>query len=445
MFDGLTQRFQEIFRKLRGKGWITEEHIREALRDVRIALLEADVNLNVVKDFLERVRERALGQEVLRALTPDQQVIKIVKEELTRIMGESRSEITFSQNPPTILMLVGLQGSGKTTVAAKLARKLKADGKNPILVAADVYRPAAKKQLQVLGNRIQVPVYEDGGSDPVEIAVGSVEYARENGYNVVILDTAGRLHIDEEMMEELLRMKKAINPTEVLLVADAMTGQDAVNIAISFERKVGIDGVILTKLDGDARGGAALSIKAVTGKPIKFVGVGEKLDALEPFHPDRMASRILGMGDILTLIEKAEAAMDRERAEELERKLREERFTLEDFRDQLRQLREMGPLDQLLSMIPGLKAMGSIQVDERRLKRIEAIIDSMTPDERENPYIIDGSRRRRIAMGSGTSIQDVNMLLNQFEMMKKMMKQMGVMGARRKRMQRKKEKRKKRR
>jgi signal recognition particle subunit SRP54 len=445
MFDGLTQRFQEIFRKLRGKGWITEDHIREALRDVRIALLEADVNLNVVKDFLERVRERALGQEVLRALTPDQQVIKIVKEELTRIMGGSRSEITFSQNPPTILMLVGLQGSGKTTVAAKLARKLKADGKNPILVAADVYRPAAKKQLQVLGNRIQVPVYEDSGSDPVEIAVGSVEYARGNGYNVVILDTAGRLHIDEEMMEELIRMKKAINPTEVLLVADAMTGQDAVNIAIAFERKVGIDGVILTKLDGDARGGAALSIKAVTGKPIKFVGVGEKLDALEPFHPDRMASRILGMGDILTLIEKAEAAMDKERAEELERKLREERFTLEDFRDQLRQLREMGPLDQLLSMIPGLKAMGSIQVDERRLKRIEAIIDSMTPEERENPYIIDGSRRRRIAMGSGTSIQDVNMLLNQFEAMKKVMKQMGVMGAGRKRMQRKKEKRKRRR
>jgi signal recognition particle subunit SRP54 len=342
-------------------------------------------------------------------------------------------------------MLVGLQGSGKTTVAAKLARKLKADGKNPILVAADVYRPAAKKQLQVLGNRIQVPVYEDSGSDPVEIAVGSVEYARGNGYNVVILDTAGRLHIDEEMMEELIRMKKAINPTEVLLVADAMTGQDAVNIAIAFERKVGIDGVILTKLDGDARGGAALSIKAVTGKPIKFVGVGEKLDALEPFHPDRMASRILGMGDILTLIEKAEAAMDKERAEELERKLREERFTLEDFRDQLRQLREMGPLDQLLSMIPGLKAMGSIQVDERRLKRIEAIIDSMTPEERENPYIIDGSRRRRIAMGSGTSIQDVNMLLNQFEAMKKVMKQMGVMGAGRKRMQRKKEKRKRRR
>ncbi len=431
IFQNLAERLQDTFKKLRGKGKLTEKDVGVALKEVKMALLEADVNYKVVKNFIKRIEERAVGHEVMESLTPGQQVIKIVNEELTSLMGGNKSEIIFSKEPPTIVMLVGLQGSGKTTSAAKLARLLKAQGKNPLLVAGDIYRPAAIKQLQVLGERLEIPVFTMGDQkDPADIARAGISYACTLGSNVVIIDTAGRLHIDEEMMEEIKNINKAVNPQEVLLVVDAMTGQDAVNVAESFEQTPGIDGVILTKLDGDARGGAALSIKAVTGKPIKYVGLGEKLEALEVFHPDRMASRILGMGDVLGLIEKAEANMDAKKALELEEKLRKNEFTLEDFLDQMEQVRSMGPLDQVLGMIPGFAGasqLKNLQVDEKQLDHIAAIINSMTPDERRKPEIINGSRRKRIARGSGTSIQEINRLLKQFKQTRKMMKQFSGM------------------
>lgn len=425
MFEGLTGRLQEAFRKLRGKGKLTEADIDAALREVRLALLEADVNYKVVKKFIEDVRTRSIGQEVMQSLTPAQQVIKIVNEEMISLMGSTSSKINISADGITVIVLAGLQGSGKTTLAGKLARRFSKEGWNPLLVAADVYRPAAITQLEVLGKSINIPVFSMGtDNSPVKICQASISHAEKQGYNPVIIDTAGRLHIDEQLMEEMREIKRQIKPTEILFVADAMTGQDAVNVAKEFNDNLDIDGVILTKLDGDARGGAALSIKAVTGKPIKLVGVGEKLDALEDFYPDRMASRILGMGDVLTLIEKAEAAIDEEKAKELEKKLAERRgITLDDFLDQLQQLKKMGSLEQLVEMIPGFGGMKNLQVDESRLKKIEAIIRSMTVQERNYPKIINGSRRMRIAKGSGTSVQEVNSVLKQFEQMNRMIKQ----------------------
>lgn len=432
VFEGLAEKLQAVFKKLKSKGTLTEEDVNVALREVRMALLAADVNLQVVKEFIGKVRERAVGQEVLASLTPSQQVIKIVYEELTNLMGGTQSKLNMASRPPTVIMLVGLQGAGKTTTAAKLGRLLARQGRRPLLVAADVYRAAAIRQLQILGEQLKIPVFTLGEQvNPVDIARGGVEKARQEGHDVVIIDTAGRLHINEEMMAELRRMKEAVQPHEILLVVDAMTGQDAVNVARAFKEQLGIDGVIMTKLDGDTRGGAALSVKAVTGCPIKFAGMGEKLDALEPFHPDRMASRILGMGDVLTLIEKAQAALDAEQAEKLQKKILNEEFTLEDFLEQMQQLRNMGPLEQILSMIPGLggKQLKELQkqIDEKKWIRMQAIIQSMTPEERRNPSIINGSRRRRIARGSGTSIQDVNMLLKEFEQARKMMKQLAEM------------------
>ncbi|MGQ9630886.1 MAG: signal recognition particle protein [bacterium] len=427
MFESLSEKFELLFKKLRGMGKITERNIQEAMREVRIALLEADVNFRVVKDFVRSVTEKAVGQEVLASITPGQKVIKIVHDELVRLMGETQSGISYSTNPPTVIMLVGLQGSGKTTVAGKLARFARREGRKPVLVAADVYRPAADYQLEVLGGQLDVPVFSERGATPVEICRRSVEEARSKGWDVVIIDTAGRLHIDAEMMKELKEIKSAIHPHEILLVADAMTGQDAVNTASQFNADLGLDGVILTKLDGDARGGAALSIRAVVDRPIKFVGVGEKLDALEPFYPDRMASRILGMGDILSLVERAEEAYDEKRAQELERKMRRAEFDLEDFLEQLRNIKRMGPLDRLLDMIPGAGGMKDIQVNERDLVKSEAIICSMTREERRHPQIIDGSRRRRIAQGSGTTVKDVNRLLNQYRQMQKMIKSVSRM------------------
>lgn len=425
MFEGLTGRLQEAFRKLRGKGKLTEADIDTALREVRLALLEADVNYKVVKKFIEDVKARSIGQEVMQSLTPAQQVIKIVNEEMIALMGSTSSKINMASEGITVIVLAGLQGSGKTTLAGKLARRFSKEGRNPLLVAADVYRPAAITQLEVLGKNINIPVFSMGtDNSPVKICQAAISYAEKQGYNPVIIDTAGRLHIDEQLMEEMREIKRQIKPTEILFVADAMTGQDAVNVAKEFNDNLGIDGVILTKLDGDARGGAALSIKAVTGKPIKLVGVGEKLDALEDFYPDRMASRILGMGDVLTLIEKAEAAIDEEKAKELEKKLAERRgITLDDFLDQLQQLKKMGSLEQLVEMIPGFSGMKNLQIDESRLKKIEAIIRSMTIQERNNPKIINGSRRIRIAKGSGTSVQEVNSVLKQFEQMNRMIKQ----------------------
>jgi len=428
VFENLAVKLQDIFKKLRGKGKLTEKDVKEGLREIRLALLEADVNYKVVKDFIQRIMERAVGSEVLESLTPGQQIVKIVYDELTALMGTTNSKIAISPKPPTIVMLVGLQGSGKTTTAAKLANYFKKNGKHPLLVAADIYRPAAIKQLNVLGEKIGVQVFSMGDKiNPVDIAKASIEYGTKNGFDMIILDTAGRLHINEELMEELKDIKVAIKPNEILLVVDAMTGQDAVNVAEHFNSILGIDGIIMTKLDGDTRGGAALSVKAVTGKPIKFVGVGEKIDALEPFYPDRMASRILGMGDVLTLIERAQATYDEKRAKELEKKIREQQFTLEDFFEQLQQIKRMGPLNQILSMIPGLtpKQLEGINVDDKNLIKIEAIINSMTKEERQNPSIINGSRRKRIAKGSGTTIQDVNNLLKSFEQMKKLMKQFG--------------------
>ncbi len=425
MFEGLTGRLQEAFRKLRGKGKLTEADIDAALREVRLALLEADVNYKVVKKFIDDVKVRSIGQEVMQSLTPAQQVIKIVNEEMIALMGSTSSKINISSDGINVIVLAGLQGSGKTTLAGKLARRFSKEGWNPLLVAADVYRPAAITQLEVLGKSINIPVFSMGtDNSPVKICQAAISHAEKQGYNPVIIDTAGRLHIDNQLMEEMREIKRQIKPTEILFVADAMTGQDAVNVAKEFNDNLDIDGVILTKLDGDARGGAALSIKAVTGKPIKLVGVGEKLDALEDFYPDRMASRILGMGDVLTLIEKAEAAIDEEKAKELEKKLAERRgITLDDFLDQLQQIKKMGSFEQLIEMIPGFGSMKNLQVDESRLKRIEAIIRSMTIQERNNPKIINGSRRMRIAKGSGTSVQEVNSVLKQFEQMNRMIKQ----------------------
>ncbi|HHW41441.1 MAG TPA: signal recognition particle protein [Syntrophomonadaceae bacterium] len=429
LFEGLAERLQNTFKKLRGKGKLTESDINEALREVRLALLEADVNLAVVKQFTQRIKERCLGVEVLESLTPAQQVIKIVNDELTSLMGGDVSKINFNPAGPSIFLLVGLQGSGKTTTAGKLALLFRKQGRRPLLVGADVYRPAAIKQLEVLAKQINIPFFSLGEqADPVRIAEESLGYAKAQGCDLIIIDTAGRLHIDEELMEELKRLKNVLKPQEILLVVDAMTGQDAVNVAKSFHEELELSGIILTKLDGDTRGGAALSVKAVTGCPIKFIGTGEKLDALEPFHPDRMASRILGMGDVLSLIEKAQAAFDQEKARELERKLRKQEFTLEDFVEQIKQVRSMGPLEQVLSMIPGLggaKQLKKLQeeFDEKEFVYLEAIINSMTPEERRNPSIINGSRRRRIARGSGTSVQDVNRMLKQFEQTRKIMKQ----------------------
>lgn len=429
IFENLSQRLQDALRKLRSKGKLTEKDVDEVLREVRIALLEADVNFKVVRQFIQSVKEKAIGQEVLGSLTPGQQVIKLVHRELTDLMGGTQSKIILAPKPPTVVMLVGLQGAGKTTVCAKLARILKAQGHSPLMVAADVYRPAAVDQLRVLGEAIDIPVFTMGvDQSPVAIAKAAVAHASSRGRDVVLIDTAGRLHIDDELMAELERIKDAVNPHEILLVADAMTGQDAVNVAKAFSERLGVTGVILTKLDGDARGGAALSIRSVTGCPIKFAGVGEKLDALEPFHPERMASRILGMGDVLTLIEKAEAVMDRETVRKMEEKLRRAEFTFEDFMDQLSQMRKIGPIDQILSMIPGLgskKMLQGLTVDEKQLTRIEAIVNSMTKEERLHPEIINGSRRRRIANGSGTTVQEVNALLKQFFQMRKLLKQFG--------------------
>ena len=432
MFSGLGDKLQATLKKLRGKGKLTEKDISEAMREVRMALLEADVNLKVVRDFVNAVKERAIGADVLESLTPGQQIVKIVHEELMNLLGGSTSRIAIANKPPTVVMLVGLQGAGKTTHAGKLALSLRKTGRHPLLVACDVYRPAAIEQLQVLGRQLDIPVFSiPGNLNPVQIAKQGKEEAMRQGRDLIIIDTAGRLHVDEKLMQELKDIRTAVMPHEILLVVDAMTGQDAVNVAESFNSTLGIDGVIVTKLDGDTRGGAALSIKAVTGKPIKFVGMGEKLDTLEIFHPDRMASRILGMGDVLSLIEKAEQAYDKKKAEELEKKIRTQSFTLEDFLDQLQQVRNMGPLDQVLGMIPGFsssKQLKDFQPDEKDLKHIEAIIYSMTPGERRKPEVINGSRRQRIAAGSGSSVQDVNRLLKQFDQARKMMKGLSDMG-----------------
>ncbi|MFW6380937.1 MAG: signal recognition particle protein [Bacillota bacterium] len=434
IFEGLAEKLQDTFKKLRGKGKLNEKDVKKALREVKMALLEADVNYKVVKEFVKNVEERAVGHDVMESLTPGQQVIKIVNEELTNLMGGDKSEITMSSQPPTMIMLVGLQGSGKTTTAGKLARSFDKDGHQPLLVAADIYRPAAIRQLQVLGERLEIPVFTMGNKkDPVDITRAALNHAESEGRDIVILDTAGRLHVDQEMMEELKAIKSSTDPEEILLVVDAMTGQDAVNVAGNFDEALGIDGVVLTKLDGDARGGAALSIKSVTGKPIKFAGTGEKMADLEPFYPDRMASRILGKGDVLSLIEKAEESMDMQKAKELEEKLQQDEFTLEDFLDQMDQVRNMGPLDQVMGMLPGMsgaKQLKNMQIDEKQLDHIEAIISSMTPEERRDPDVLNGSRRRRIARGSGTSIQEVNRLLKQFRETKKMIKQLNKSGGR---------------
>ncbi|RKO60982.1 signal recognition particle protein [Caldibacillus debilis] len=431
-FEGLAERLQSTLQKIRGKGKVTEADVKAMMREVRLALLYADVNLKVVKDFIQRVSERAVGQEVMKSLTPGQQVIKVVKEELTALMGGEAEKLAVSDKPPTVIMMVGLQGAGKTTTSGKLANLLrKKYNRTPLLVAADIYRPAAVSQLQTLGKQLGVPVYSsEENADPVEIAKQALKKAAEEHYDTVIIDTAGRLHVDERLMDELKNMKEAVDPDEILLVVDAMTGQDAVNVAERFSGQLGITGVVLTKLDGDTRGGAALSIRAVTNKPIKFVGMGEKLDALEPFHPERMASRILGMGDVLTLIEKAQAAVDEEKAKELEKKMRTMSFTLNDFLEQLNQVRKMGPLQELLKMLPGagrIKGLDNLEISEKQLKHVEAIIQSMTPEERENPEIINSSRRKRIAKGSGRPVQEVNRLLKQFDEMKKMMKQLSNM------------------
>ncbi|MCL0062700.1 signal recognition particle protein [Peptococcaceae bacterium] len=434
MFKSLAEKLQETFKKLKGKGRLTESDVNEAMREVKVALLEADVNFKVVKEFIKKVKEKAIGQDVLESLAPGQQVIKIVREELIELLGGTQSKVNFSQKPPTVIMLVGLQGAGKTTTCGKLANLLKKQGRKPLLVAADVYRPAAIKQLEVLGKQLDIPVFSMGQENPANIAESAVKKAVEAGNDLVIIDTAGRLHINEELMNELKNIKAAVSPHEILLVVDAMTGQDAVNVAESFNEKLGIDGIIMTKLDGDTRGGAALSVRKVTGTPIKFAGVGEKLDALEPFYPNRMADRILGMGDVLTLIDKAQATIDAEQAKKLQKKLKEADFTLEDFLEQLQQIKKMGPLDQILGMIPGINKIKGFteQIDEKELIHTEAIIRSMTPHERRHPEIINGSRRKRIARGSGTKIQDVNRLLKQFEQTRKMFKQIGMMSQKKK-------------
>ena len=426
-FEGLSEKLNAAFKRLRGKGRITEADVREAMREVRLALLEADVSYKVVKDFVASVTERAVGADVLESLTPAQQIIKIVSEELTALMGGANAKLTMAPHPPTVVMMVGLQGAGKTTNGAKLAGLMKrSQGKRPLLAACDVYRPAAITQLQVVGKQLDIPVFEMGQANPVEIARSAISYAKSNGFDMVFLDTAGRLHIDEKLMDELKSIKETVHPNEILLVVDAMTGQDAVSAATAFDEALGIDGVLLTKLDGDARGGAALSIRAATGKPIKFVGTGEKLDMIELFHPDRMASRILGMGDMLSLIEKAEQRYDEKKAAELEEKLKKNRFSLTDYLDQMQQLRGMGDLSQLAGMMPGQmgKQMANAQIDEKILVRQEAIILSMTPQERENLGILGASRKKRIAAGCGLEVVDVNRLLKQYEMMLQLTRQL---------------------
>ncbi|HEX5564934.1 MAG TPA: signal recognition particle protein [Sporosarcina sp.] len=428
-FEGLAQRLQGTLQKIKGKGKINEADVKEMMREVRFALIEADVNLKVVKEFVKTVSERAVGQDVMKSLTPGQQVVKIVKDELTELMGGEQNPIQFARKAPTVIMMVGLQGAGKTTTTGKLATVLrKRHNKKPLLVAADVYRPAAIQQLETLGKQLTMPVFSLGTDvSPVEIARQALAEAEKEHHDVVIIDTAGRLHVDENLMQELKDIRELSKPDEVFLVVDAMTGQDAVNVAKSFDEAIGITGVVLTKLDGDTRGGAALSIRSVTQKPIKFVGMGEKMDALEPFHPERMASRILGMGDVMSLIEKAQESVDEEKAKELEQKFRTQTFTLDDFLDQLQQVKKMGPLDEILKMMPGMnkiKGLENAQVDESQMGRVEAVIRSMTTAERTTPEIINASRRKRIAKGSGTSIQEVNRLLKQFEDMKKMVKQM---------------------
>ncbi len=426
-FEGLSEKLARAFKNLRQHGHLTEADVKTAMREIKLALLEADVNFKVVKEFIGKVSERCVGSDVLESLTPAQQVVKIVNEELTALMGSETATIKMASNPPTIVMMVGLQGTGKTTQSGKIAGHFKKKGRRPLLVACDVYRPAAITQLEIVGQGVEVPVFKiDGEKNPVKIAKEAIAHAKKYGNDLVILDTAGRLHIDDALMDELSNIKSAVNPQEILLVVDAMTGQDAVNVAESFNNLLDIDGVVLTKLDGDTRGGAALSVKYITGKPIKFAGVGEKLTDIEPFHPDRMASRILGMGDVLSLIDKAQEAYDEKEALALEEKLRKNKFTLQDFLDQMRQIKKMGPLENLLGMMPGVNAaqMKDVKIDERQLARTEAIILSMTPEERENPLLMNASRRRRIAAGSGTSVEMVNRLLKQFDQMQKMVKQL---------------------
>lgn len=425
-FDQLSSKLQDVFKQLKGKGKLTEKDLKLALREVKLALLEADVNFKVVKNFIKTIEERAIGQEVMESLTPGQQVIKIVNEELVNLMGSTQSKITFASRGITAIMMVGLQGAGKTTTSAKLAALIKSQGKRPLLVACDVYRPAAIEQLTKVGKQVNVPVFSLGTDiNPVEIAKAGMAYAKENNLDVVLIDTAGRLHIDEVLMDELKHIKTEVKPQEILLVVDAMTGQDAVNVAESFDGALGLDGVVMTKLDGDSRGGAALSVKAVTNKPIKYVGMGEKLGDLEPFHPERIASRILGMGDVLTLIEKAQLNIDEKKAKELEAKFRKAEFNFEDFLEQMQQVKNMGPISQLVGMIPGMNAakLGDIQIDDKQMNYVEAIVLSMTKQERLNPSLLNMSRKKRIAKGSGRDIQEVNRLIKQFEQMQSMMKQ----------------------
>lgn len=424
MFQNLADKLSNAFKKFRNKGKLSEADVKEGMREVKLALLEADVSFKVVKDFIKRVTERAVGAQVLESLMPGQQVVKIVHEELIELMGKTQAKLEIAPKPPTVIMMVGLQGAGKTTHSGKIAGLYKKQGKNPLLVACDVYRPAAIKQLQIVGSQLNIPVFADEKSkNPVSIAKNAMDYAKKNGHDMVFIDTAGRLHVDEILMKELQDIKKHVDPTEILLVVDAMLGQDAVNVAETFNNMLEITGVVLTKLDGDTRGGAALSVRYVTGKPIKFVGTGEKLDTIEPFYPDRMASRILGMGDVLTLIEKAEEAYDKKQAEALEKKMRENAFTLTDYLEQMAQLKKMGSLESVMAMVPGMNAK-DVKIDESMLARTEAIILSMTQKERDNPDIINSSRKKRIARGSGTSVEEINRLLKQFDQMKKMMKQM---------------------
>jgi signal recognition particle subunit SRP54 len=425
MFEDLTTKLETTLKKIRGQGKLTEKNIADSLKEIRRTLLEADVNYKVAKEFIQGVQEKAVGEEVVRSVTPGQLIVKIVHDELVKLLGQSQADIRMAGIPPTIIMLSGLQGSGKTTSAAKLGQFLRKKGRFPLLVAADIYRPAAINQLQVLGKSLNIPVYFEESKDVVRICHNSIAFSRQQGKDVVILDTAGRLHIDEDMMSELERIKAEVKPQEILFIADGMTGQDAVNAAQEFLNRLDFDGVVLTKLDGDAKGGAALSIRSVTGRPIKFISSGEKADAMEAFHPDRMASRILGMGDVVTLVEKAQEAIDLDEAQKLEKKLRRDEFTLEDFYNQLQQIKKMGPLEQILSMVPGIgKQLKNVKVDDGAFVKIEAIINSMTPVERNRPQIINGSRRQRIAFGSGTRVQDVNQLLRQFTEMRKMIKKM---------------------
>ena len=432
-FDGLSEKLSAAFKRLRSKGKLSESDVKEAMREVRLALLEADVNYKVARDFTAKVTERAIGAQVMESLTPGQMVVKIVNEELTELMGGTRSRLASAPHPPTVVMMCGLQGVGKTTYCAKLGLMLKNQGNRPLLVACDIYRPAAIKQLQVVGEKAGVPVFEKGTADPVEIAREAIKLAKDQGYDYVLLDTAGRLHIDEELMDELKRVKAEIKPHEILLLIDAMTGQDAVNVATAFNEALGVDGLVLTKLDGDTRGGAALSARAVTGKPIKFIGTGEKLGDLDAFHPDRMASRILGMGDVLSLIEKAETSLDEKKAMELEAKLRKNKFDLNDLLNQLREMKKMGNLKEMLAMLPGVgKQLNDVEIDERQFDRTQAIILSMTPAEREKPDLINPSRKRRIAAGCGMQVEDVNRLLKQYRDMQRMFKQFSGKGMRKK-------------